>query len=273
MLLRSAAESGTLAADGRRRWLDNPRVLVTAGVLLLSVLAALFYLANRTSEIAPQLLTDVLLYALLGSVYSGDIDGVPATDVLLSGLFGYGAATTAFGGLAIFLVNRREAGILKRLRATPLPPATYLAAVILSTLVVFAVQSVALIALGTLVFDASTPRNWLGLAGTVVLGVACFAGIGVGAAALIRSSEGVSAVVNVAILPMAFLSGSFGPTDEYPAVLQAVADVLPLTYFLRIVEESKAHPGRRFLPQGEKPEPPPAPAKDGESEMVFRPKQ
>ena len=178
----------------------------------------------------------LLLYALLGSVYSGDIDGVPATDVLLSGLFGYGAATTAFGGLAIFLVNRREAGILKRLRATPLPPATYLAAVILSTLVVFAVQSVALIALGTLVFDASTPRNWLGLAGTVVLGVACFAGIGVGAAALIRSSEGVSAVVNVAILPMAFLSGSFGPTDEYPAVLQAVADVLPLTYFLRIVD-------------------------------------
>ena len=64
----------------------------------------------------------LLLYALLGSVYSGDIDGVPATDVLLSGLFGYGAATTAFGGLAIFLVNRREAGILKRLRATPLPP-------------------------------------------------------------------------------------------------------------------------------------------------------
>ena len=192
----------------------------------------------------------LLLYALLGSVYSGDIDGVPATDVLLSGLFGYGAATTAFGGLAIFLVNRREAGILKRLRATPLPPATYLAAVILSTLVVFAVQSVALIALGTLVFDASTPRNWLGLAGTVVLGVACFAGIGVGAAALIRSSEGVSAVVNVAILPMAFLSGSFGPTDEYPAVLQAVADVLPLTYFLDVTNGVYLHGDSLFADPG-----------------------
>ena len=33
---------------------------------------------------------------------------------------------------------------------------------------------------------------------------------------------------------MAFLSGSFGPTDEYPAFLQAVADVLPLTYFLDV---------------------------------------
>ena len=34
---------------------------------------------------------------------------------------------------------------------------------------------------------------------------------------------------------MAFLSGSFGPTQDFPAVLQAIADVLPLTYFLDIV--------------------------------------
>ena len=77
----------------------------------------------------------LLLYALLGSVYGDEIDGVPAVDVLLAGLFGYGAATTAFGGLAITLVVRREAGVLKRLRATPLPPPLYLVAVLLSTLV------------------------------------------------------------------------------------------------------------------------------------------
>jgi ABC-2 type transport system permease protein len=39
----------------------------------------------------------------------------------------------------------------------------------------------------------------------------------------------------VALLPMAFLSGSFGPTGDYPAFLQAISDVLPLTYFLDIV--------------------------------------
>lgn len=177
----------------------------------------------------------LLLYALLGSVYSGEIDGVPAVDVLLAGLFGYGAANTAFAGLAIILVGRREAGMLKRLRATPLAPRTYLAAVLLSTLVVFALQSVALLALGGLAFGASMPANPLGFAGAVLLGVACFAGLGVGAAALIRSADGVSAVVNVVVLPMAFLSGSFGPTRDYPEVLQAVADVLPLTYFLDVV--------------------------------------
>jgi ABC-2 type transport system permease protein len=177
----------------------------------------------------------LLLYALLASVYSDDIDGVPAADVLLAGLFGYGAASTAFGGLAIILVTRREASLLKRLRSTPLPPATYLAAVLLSTLAVFALQSVALLALGRFAFGASAPENPLGFAGAVVLGVACFSGMGLGAAALIRSAEGVSAVVNVIVLPMAFLSGSFGPTENLPAFLEVVADVLPLTYFLDLV--------------------------------------
>ncbi len=99
----------------------------------------------------------------------------------------------------------------------------------------FALEALGLVALGSLAFGASAPANWLGFAGAIVLGVACFAGMGFGAAALIRSAEGVSAVVNVIVLPMAFLSGAFGPTDEYPAFLQAIADVLPLTYFIDIV--------------------------------------
>ncbi len=176
----------------------------------------------------------LLLYSLLASVYGDEIDGVPAEDVLLAGLFGYGAANIAFGGLAITLVIRREAGILKRLRSTPLPSWTYLSAVLLSTLVTFSLETAALLALGKFAFGATMPANWLGFAGTVVLGVACFAGLGLAAAALIRSDEGVSAAVNVLILPMAFLSGSFGPTDEFPAFLQAIANVLPLTYFLEI---------------------------------------
>lgn len=177
----------------------------------------------------------LLLYALLGSVYGGTIDKSPAVDVLLAGLFGYGAANTALAGLAIILVSRREAGVLKRLRSTPLQPATYLAAVLISTLVIFALQSVGLLALGGLAFGASMPANWVGFAATIVLGVACFAALGLAAASLIRSAEGVSAVVNVIVLPMAFLSGSFGPTRDYPAFLQAIADVLPLTYFLDVV--------------------------------------
>jgi ABC-2 type transport system permease protein len=53
---------------------------------------------------------------------------------------------------------------------------------------------------------------------------------------MIRSAEGSSAVVNFILLPMAFLSGSFGGRD-YPAVLEALAAVLPLKYFVDLVRD------------------------------------
>ncbi|MGE5689851.1 MAG: ABC transporter permease [Pseudomonadota bacterium] len=177
----------------------------------------------------------VMLFLLLGAVYSDEIEGHPAATWLLVGLIGYGVANTAFGGLAIFLVLRREAGILKRLRSTPLPGSVYLAGVVASTLLVFALQTVTLIVVGRLLYGAELPEDPTSFVGALVLGAVAFAGMGFALAALIRSSEGASPVVNVIVLPMAFLSGSFGPTREYPAFLQAIADVLPLTYFLELV--------------------------------------
>jgi ABC-2 type transport system permease protein len=178
-----------------------------------------------------------MLYLLLGAVYNGTIDGFPAADVLLVGLLGYGCANTAFAGLAITLVIRRENGILKRLRGTPLPGTTYLSAMLVSTLVVFLLQMALTLLLGLALYGAQGPENWTGLVPAVLLGVAAFAGLGFGAVSLIRSAEGSSAVVNLVLLPMAFLSGSFGPTRNYPDVLQAIADVLPLTYFIEILKD------------------------------------
>ena len=51
---------------GRPRALDSPRVLTTAALLLVACLAGLLWLANRTSDIAAPLVSDVLLYALVG---------------------------------------------------------------------------------------------------------------------------------------------------------------------------------------------------------------
>jgi ABC-2 type transport system permease protein len=177
----------------------------------------------------------VLLFLLLGSVYSGRIFGVPASHALLAGMIGYGAANTAFAGIAISLVIRREDGILKRLRATPLPTWVLLVGVLISTLIVFAVETVALFVLGSLVYGTPFPDTFLSLAGAVVLSAACFAALGFATASLLRSSEGASAAVNVILLPMAFISGSFGETRHLPAFLRAVAAVLPLKYAIELV--------------------------------------
>jgi ABC-2 type transport system permease protein len=177
----------------------------------------------------------LLLFVLLGSVYSGRIYGVPAPQALLSGLIGYGCANTAFAGLAITLVVRREQAILKRLRATPLPASTYVAALLVSTMIVFALQTVALFLLGRVLYGTPFPHQIGSLVLAVIFGAAAFAALGVATASLIRSAEGSSAVVNFILLPMAFLTGSFGPTRHYPSFLRAIGDVLPLKYFIDVI--------------------------------------
>jgi len=183
----------------------------------------------------------LLLYVLLGSVYSGRIYGVPAAQALLAGLIGYGCANTSFAGLAIQLVARRESAILKRLRATPLPAATYVAALLFSTLIVFVLQTIALFLLGSVLYGTPFPSAAGSLAVAVVLGSAVFAALGVALASFIRSAEGSSAVVNFILLPMAFLTGSFGPTRHYPPYLRAIGDVLPLKYLIDLVDAIYLH--------------------------------
>jgi ABC-2 type transport system permease protein len=178
----------------------------------------------------------LLLFVLLGSVYSGKIEGHPAANVLLAGMIGYGAANTAFAGTAIILVNRREYGILKRIRSTPLPASVYLGSSLASSLLVFVLETVLLFVAGRIFFGAHLPGHLASLLAIVLIGTAVFAAIGLAAAALIRSAEGSSAAVNFILLPMAFLSGSFGPTRRYPSFLRAIGDVLPLKYFIELVK-------------------------------------
>ncbi len=174
-----------------------------------------------------------MLFLLLGSVYGeGDIEGVPVASYLVAGLLGYAVANTAFGGLTIQLVIRREYGILKRIRATPLPAWLYLGCVLVSNLLVYVLQALVMLALALALYEADAPEAPLSLLLVLLVGAVAFAGLGFGLAAVIRSGDAVAAVVNVVVLPMSFLSGAFGSTEGYPAVLQAVSDVLPLTYFL-----------------------------------------
>jgi ABC-2 type transport system permease protein len=177
-----------------------------------------------------------LLFVLLASVFGdGTEDGRPLASYLVAGLIGYGAANTALGGLAITLVVRREFGILKRLRSTPLPAGLYLTAVLVSSLLIVALQSMTVAALGVLLYDAELPSKPVSFVLALGLGAIAFAGLGLAAAALIRSAEAVAAVVNVIVLPMSFLSGSFGSTHDLPRALQVVADVLPLKYLVELV--------------------------------------
>ncbi len=179
----------------------------------------------------------IILFLLLGSVYgdNDEINGYRGADYLLTGVIGYGVAATAFGGLAIILVIRRETGVLKRLRATPLPATAYVSAVLATTLIFFLVEAIALIGIGMALFGAEFPKNVVSLLLALLLGGAAFAALGVGVSCVIRRAEGASAVINAIYLPVSFLSGTFFSQRAFPEFLQKIADVLPLTYFIDLV--------------------------------------
>ena len=182
-------------------------------------------------------LLPIIFFLIFGSIYGNDFiasEHVPAKRFLQAGMVGYGVASTAFAGLAITMVIRRESGVLKRIRATPLPAATYLIAVLGSTFLVFLVQVGLLLGIGRLLFHIPIPDRLGSLFGALILGATCFAAMGLGLTTAVRSAEGASAVVNVVYLPMAIISGTFFSPKRFPPFLRAIADVLPLTYFTKL---------------------------------------
>ena len=191
----------------------------------------------------------LLLFALLTAVYNGRLEGKPASWVLLAGMLGYGVANTTFSGLALLIIARRELGILKRIRATPLSTPAYLTAVLASIMIVFALQVAALFVLGRLLKSTPWPSHLLSIVLVLALGAATFASLGMAITGFVRSLEGSSAVLNVIVLPLAFLSGSFGETRNYPHALRAIGDALPLKYLLDAVKDVYLH-GHQIWDQG-----------------------
>jgi ABC-2 type transport system permease protein len=203
-------------------------------------------LYTRSRELAFfTFLLPIIFFVLLGSTYGNDHikseGNVRGSNFLEAGMIGYGAISIAFAGLAIVLVIRRESGILKRLRATPLPAWAYIGAVLCAFLVAFAVEVAALLVLGRLLFSIGIPDHLLSLVLALALGAVCFCGLGIGITALIKSAEGASAVVNAIYLPASFIAGAFFSPHSFPTFLRWIADVLPLTYFLKIVRGIMLH--------------------------------
>jgi ABC-2 type transport system permease protein len=182
----------------------------------------------------------ILFFLIFGSIYGNSIitkEHIRAAPFLQAGMIGYGVASTAFAGLAITMVIRRESGVLKRIRATPLPPATYLLAVLVSTFIVFVIEATLVVIIGRLLFHIAFPNRLGSLFLVLALGAACFAAMGLGLTGLVRSAEGSSAVVNFVYLPMAIISGTFFTPKEFPPFLRAIADVLPLTYYTKLTRD------------------------------------
>jgi ABC-2 type transport system permease protein len=174
-------------------------------------------------------LLPLIFLALFGAIFA---DREADLQVIVPGIAGMAVMSTTFSALAMTLTYLRESGVLKRLRGTPLPTSAYLAGIAGNAITNTALQVALITGAGSLVFGLDWPQDWAALVVFVVIGVVCFASLGVALSHAIPNFDSAPAYVNAVFLPVIFISGVFFDADHAPGFLRAIAEVLPLKHLI-----------------------------------------
>jgi ABC-2 type transport system permease protein len=147
---------------------------------------------------------------------------------LVPSIAGMSVMSTTFTALAYNIVFLRERGVLKRIRGTPLPGISYFGGVAANAVTNTSLQIALVVLAGRLFFGLGWPLHWAELIIFVVVGVVCFAALGVAFAHAIPNFESTAAYVNAVFLPVVFVSFYVFDSSSAPGFLRTITDALPL---------------------------------------------
>lgn len=160
----------------------------------------------------------------------GMLGGISYNQYFVPGIVAFGVISACYTKLAMSLAILRDAGALKRLRGTPLPPWVYMAGQIGSSLLVSALLVVLTTVLGVLAYGVVFPGHYAALILALGAGAFCFCALGIAMTAAIPSATAAPAIVNGLLFPVLFISGTFYPLAP-GSVLARVAEVFPIRPF------------------------------------------
>jgi ABC-2 type transport system permease protein len=170
-----------------------------------------------------------IMGALFGSVgKSAYFGGLSALQYYVPTIAALSVLGSCSGQLAVALAARRQTGILKRVRATPLPAWAYFAGLLAHCVLVSAVDIALIVGVGRL-YGVPFPSHWIAIVITLVLGAASFCALGVAVASVIANAEAAPAVAQLVLFPLMFISGTYTPIHS--ALLNRVAGWLPVRPF------------------------------------------
>jgi ABC-2 type transport system permease protein len=179
-----------------------------------------------------------VLLALFPAVFGdGRVHGMTLAQYLLAGMITYTVALSGFVNLPESVAGARAAGVLKRLRGTPLPLRWYFAGRGIAALIVALIATALLAVVGTGLLGARLPAARIpALLLAIVVGSLCFGALGLAIAALMPAARSVLAVTLGTLLPLCFVSEIFVVGDQpLPGWLTGIATVFPLRHLLRAV--------------------------------------
>jgi len=144
-------------------------------------------------------------------------------------------AISAVLSLVTIVSIYRESGILKRLRATPLRPATILTAHVVVKLLLSATTLVLMVLAGRRYYpvDVGVPLGSFALA--LVVSTCSILSIGFVIASVVPTARFAQPVGAMILYPMVALSGLFFPIDVLPPAIRTLARVMPLTYAVSLL--------------------------------------
>jgi ABC-2 type transport system permease protein len=135
------------------------------------------------------------------------------TTVFVPGILAFGVIVAAYVNLGSKVAVLRHDGVLKRIKTTPLPSGAYLGGLLVSTVATAILLTAGTGLIGWLAFGAvPRPGGLLALAAGLVLGIVCFASLGLAISSVITSAESAGPVTYASFLPIAIISGVFDPT-------------------------------------------------------------
>ncbi|MFO0951355.1 MAG: ABC transporter permease [Isosphaeraceae bacterium] len=153
-------------------------------------------------------------------------------DFLIPGLIGTNTMGGGLWGIGFLIVNFRIGKMLKCFVATPMPRRDFLMAILGARLTFLIPDLFVLLSLGHFYFKMPI-RGSLGLVVLVeFVGALSFAGIGLLVGSRAQSTEAVSGLMNLVMLPMWIFSGVFFSSERFPGAIQWLVQALPLTQLL-----------------------------------------
>jgi ABC-2 type transport system permease protein len=164
----------------------------------------------------------------LNSAYANQKSGhgnVSAFILISMALYGAILATTSGG--AMVSIERAE-GWSRQLRLTPLSPLAYVVIKMLTAMVLGLSSVVAVYVVGLLVGKPSMPGYlWIVTGASVWIGSLVFAAFGLFMGYLLPT-ENVMQLLSFALVIFAFGGGLFVPLNQFPHLLQTIAEYTPL---------------------------------------------
>ncbi|MER6090520.1 ABC transporter permease [Streptomyces bluensis] len=177
----------------------------------------------------------VVFLFLFASIFSDAVEGagISASQLYVPAMTAAGIMSTSFQSLGVSIAVERDERVLRRLRGTPMPPASYFLGKIWLVFVTGLLETAILLLVGTTLYDVDLPTSagrWFDLAWIFVLGLTACALLGIAISSVPRSGKSATSVVVLPFLVLQFISGVYIAVDTIPEWMLNIGALFPLKW-------------------------------------------